>query len=218
MSSSSSGIVLHRKYDSRLARAKSSSLPGFSRRNRNSGDTSTPSGRRAPPARTMYFVGQLGLDEGDERLDVVVASPSGERPGGRSRGGFARHRPRGLSRRPPRARGSCRSAPVSCARSPKMRRWLAGGQVSFSGPSTSTHWTASPGPSYLSAPTLCTTCGAGQSVGEDRDRGPRLHVLDELDHGRLVGRGVEVADQVRSCPPSACRRPSTRKVTGLPAL
>ena len=41
VSSSSSGIELHRKYDSRLARAKSSSLPGFSRRNRNCGETST---------------------------------------------------------------------------------------------------------------------------------------------------------------------------------
>ena len=41
VSSSSSGIELHRKYDSRLARAKSSSLPGFSRRNRKCGDTST---------------------------------------------------------------------------------------------------------------------------------------------------------------------------------
>ena len=38
-SNSASGIVLQRKYDSRAASAKSSSLPGFSRRDRKSGDT-----------------------------------------------------------------------------------------------------------------------------------------------------------------------------------
>ena len=41
-------------------------------------------------------------------------------------------------------------------RSPKIARWPAGGQTSFNGPSTSTHSTATPGPSHLSAPTLCT--------------------------------------------------------------
>ena len=48
---------------------------------------------------------------------------------------------------------------------------------------------------------------------------PRLQVIDELDDGRLVGRGVEVADQVRSCVAHQHRPPaSTRNVTGLPPL
>ena len=77
-----------------------------------------------------------------------------------------------------------------------MRRWLAGGQASCSGPSTSTHCTASPGPLYLSAPILFTVCAAARPYGRDADVVLRLEVIDELDHRRLVGGRVEVADQV----------------------
>ena len=77
-----------------------------------------------------------------------------------------------------------------------MRRWLAGGQVSCSGPSTSTHCTASPGSLVLVGPDLVHGLGRRQPVGKDADGAPRLQMIDELDDGRLVGGGVEVADQV----------------------
>src|SRR5207245_1215934 len=37
--------------------------------------------------------------------------------------------------------------------------------------------------------------GVGQSVREDVNGRPRLHELDKLDDGRLLGRGVEVTDK-----------------------
>ncbi len=47
----------------------------------------------------------------------------------------------------------------------------------------------------LLAPHLLHRVRVGETVGEHRNRRPRLHVPHELEEGRLVGRGVEVADE-----------------------
>ena len=166
------------------------------------------------------LLGQLGLDQGDDTASTS-ASVTARRKARRAKS----RRMRSAS-----ASGVVRddldAVAVVVDRRRRLRQVAEDAAVALpaarcrcSGPSTSTHWTASPGPSYLSAPILWTVWALGQAVGEDRDGRPRLHVLDELDDGRLVGRGVEVADQVRSCPPiPPAGRSTTRKVTGLPAL
>ena len=107
VNSSSSGIVLQRKYDNRLARAKSSSFPGCSRRNRNSGEIKHA--LQGSPHRRLerITVRQLGLDDGHERRDVVSGHGPAKRP---AREGLEDSLgiDHGLDpRRPPRGRRSC---------------------------------------------------------------------------------------------------------------
>ena len=88
---------------------------------------------------------QLGLDAGEERLDVVV----GHRPPEGAAGEVAEDAlgiGQGLLRDDLEAVAVVGSRRRLLRRSPKSRRWLGGGQESCSGPSTSTHCTASPGP------------------------------------------------------------------------
>ena len=88
---------------------------------------------------------QLGLHAGQERLDVLVGHGPPE--------GAAEEVAEdalGIGQR--LLRDDLQAVLVlgvgagACGRSPKIRRWLGGGQVSCSGPSISTHCTASPGP------------------------------------------------------------------------
>ena len=206
-SSSSSGIVLHRKYDSRLASAKSSSLPGFSRRNRNSGDTSTPLRPTRTACSNECLLGQLRLRRA-RRTAATSSSVTARRNARRAKSrrirsasalGILRDDFHALAVVADRRRSPAADRRRCGDGSPAARRRAAALRPRPTA-------TASPGPSYLSAPDLVHGLGRRQPVGQDADRCSRLEVIDELDDRRLVGRRVEVADEVALRRPSASAR------------
>ena len=72
--------MLQRKYDSRLASAKSSSLPGLLAKEQELGRDQHPL-QRGPHRRFEWVLSaSFGLDDGDERRDVVVGHGPAKRP------------------------------------------------------------------------------------------------------------------------------------------